>query len=456
MRGVVGLSCVCAAISRIAVATVMYAFTISYCVLSDDQIIPNQTFRFPKMKGHGAVGSLVFLGLGLSLIVAVHTDNKGYEGVRIYFWRIALPTLVALCVVSASWKACAELLPVHVLLATGHFDVALLASLNLEQERLLPEEGSVQYLQPAMPDETNSNQVADAHESQNLVIFEAHKLTPRFLKQIELAEKQFAKSPHSFSFLVLFWTFNSTKDAAGIRLLTQKFGQDQVFVIDNTLVKEFSPRFFDSDVGAVHVPKTNPIPWLFCQIPILAAVHRRIILSFPFVWFIEYDVSWVGDIAGIIFEFNSQNPRADFIADECKCGMCTDGGFHPNVKQSAAARGIAVGWQGCYIRTPGYIKHKHICGCRGQMVRYSTQILEVLYAHWVAGKRTYCESAPMSLCTQFDWCTIAMLDKKFIGRPWLRHIEEAEWLQIEGQWSSRTKNGSQPPRPGILYHKLKW
>ena len=204
----------------------------------------------------------------------------------------------------------------------------------------------------------------------------------------------------------------------------------------------FSPSFFGSHVGLLGplLAVGSTIPWNFCQLPILAAVHKHITAKFDYIWYLEYDVAWVGDLAGVLNEIDSRFPVADYIASECQCGMC-------------GARGYSSTWHGCYIRTPGYVKHKDTCGCLVQVVRYSSRLLEVLYTHWMEGKRAYCEVAPMTACSLLDWCKTAQIPRDLTGE-WVHTIDEHAWSKYEHDWA--TKNGDKDIAPGRLYHKSKW
>ena len=304
-----------------------------------------------------------------------------------------------------------------------------------------------------------------------VVVQQTHLVSDAAIARFTLAQQQLraASAQHFVAFLI---GDDPKRDrcsdarhprAADLARLRRALGDVGVWCIDPPAFSKLWPGFFD---GVAKLPWTHPLPpprqaphWRYrasnalgwhwawaaaCDLPGLVGVLIRNsrggelaawwkARGFRWLWTLDWDVGWTGDLAGILAAFGDQ--KHDYLA-----------GAPPHLADPT--------W------FPFFPLRNHLADHQVYQTlvvpqRFSRRMLDAVDASVRAGNLSFCEARSPSLCALHGWCTqdgLTELQPSLFG-PFscCNSISTAKLWEAQKVWHD---SGSGRP-PGQLMHRVR-
>jgi len=184
---------------------------------------------------------------------------------------------------------------------------------------------------------------------------------------------------------------------AALRRLRAALGEEVVWCLDARRFEAVWPGFFAQlrslptrgDYTAHRGTMDNfPWAWVSCDLHAIAAIAMHLNAHrcepWEYVWTLDWDVGWHGDLHGIFEAFSSND--ADLLTPELPTA-------HPN----------ASGYKQQPLRN--YLADEDVRKALISVSRLSWRLLQRSFASVAAGKHAFCETRAPSLCAQEGaWC----------------------------------------------------
>ena len=234
-----------------------------------------------------------------------------------------------------------------------------------------------------------------------IVILQVNPLSSEALLRfrIDYLRRAFRQLEGRFEAWALFWADDAERlpDLATRRRLSLAF-PGRTAVVDRARIDRAFPAFFDAlpwggeKIGALG--GTQPRwPWIFTYVAVLAAfAPRRVdtqplsarMQRAPYVWYVEYDVQWTGDLGAILADFPVGN--GTYYASDV---------LHLPPWSRWWATNL-TNFRGWTERSSAQL----------QLNGWPPRLLQLMAHHTRAGRVSYCEMFAATICASEPWCRV--------------------------------------------------
>jgi len=190
---------------------------------------------------------------------------------------------------------------------------------------------------------------------------------------------------------------------AQLREIEKAVGADRVWCLDPWKFEQNWPGYFDvlrtlprrkatsKYIHAVAVDRFN-WAWVGCDLHALAGLQLHFLpllgrgrQPFDYVWSLDWDIGWVGNLPGILDAFSSVS--ADLLTTTAHAQFTSN----------------SSGYIQFSLRN--YLSSQQVYAALLAPARYSRRMLAAMDELVRSGKQAFCETRAVSLCAGQDWCT---------------------------------------------------